>query len=242
MVIRISGTYRRFLPLMVALCRWKALFRGYDLAILRKKRLSLPQNTNHRLTLIFPTMQQKLDFLKESFKNLRATGSLTPSSPILCRRIAEKLDPERAQVVVELGPGDGAITRYILDRLKPDARLVIFEINEAFVQRLRQDFDDPRLHIIHDSAEHMEIHFKTLGIQQVDYFVSGIPFVMLPEALTLSITRLCRTWLRQGGRFVQFHYSPLLVNLYRRVFGNAKLDFVAWNVPPAIIVVCRKMA
>jgi phospholipid N-methyltransferase len=186
-------------------------------------------------------LQQQIGFLKESFKNLRETGSITPSSRFLCRRIAAKIDPSEAKVVVELGPGDGVITRYILDRLRPDARLIIFEINEVFVEKLQRDFEDPRLTVIHDSAEHMGRHFAALGIQKVDYFVSGIPFLMLPDSLAVSITGECRKWLRAAGRFIQFHYSPHVLGLYKRAFGNAQIDFAAWNVPPAFIIECVKV-
>ncbi len=78
------------------------------------------------------------------------------------------------------------------------------------------------------------------GIQEVDYFVSGIPFAMLPESLTEQITRECLSWLRVGGKFIQFHYSPLLLRLYRRIFGNLKVEVVALNIPPAIVIICEK--
>jgi len=187
------------------------------------------------------SFQQRFGFLRESIRNLRLTGSVAPSSRFLCRRIAEKIDPERAQTVVELGPGDGVITRYILDRLRPDARLMIFEINEVFVAKLRLMLDDPRLLLIHDSAENMERHFVENGITEVDYFISGIPFVMLPETLAESITAECRRWLRKGGRFIQFHYSPLLISFYRRVFGNAQVDIIPLNIPPALVITCEKI-
>ena len=142
--------------------------------------------------------------------------------------------------MVELGPGDGVVTRFILNRISADARLVIFEINPVFVEKIRANFDDPRMTIIHDSAENMGVHFEALGITEVDYFISGIPFVMLPESLTESITRTCQKWLREGGKFVQFHYSPLLFRLYRRVFGNLSMEVVALNIPPAIVIDCEK--
>lgn len=185
-------------------------------------------------------LYQRLDFLRESIRNLRSTGSVSPSSRFLCRAIASKIDPANANIVVELGPGDGVVTRYILDRLGPGARLLIFEINEVFVEKIHATFDDPRLTVIHDSAENMGKYFKTMDIEAVDYIVSGIPFVMLPESLARRITIECRHWLKEGGRFIQFHYSPLLINLYRRVFGNVKVDVVALNIPPAIIVYCEK--
>jgi len=158
----------------------------------------------------------------------------------LCRAVANKIDPVKAQIVVELGPGDGAITRFILNRLSLNARLVIFEINPVFVEKIRSTFDDPRMTIVHDSAENMGQHFRALGISEVDYFISGIPFVMLPESLTESITRACQKWLGEGGKFIQFHYSPLLLRLYRRVFGNLSVEVVALNFPPALVVSCEK--
>jgi len=186
------------------------------------------------------SLQQRFGFLREGIRNLRSTGSVAPSSRFLCRRIVEKIDPARANVVVELGPGDGVITRYILDRLAPDARLLIFEINEVFVEKLRATLHDPRLVLIHDSAENMGTHFAQHGIREVDYIVSGIPFVMLPESLAERITGECRAWLRAGGLFIQFHYSPLLVPFYRRVFGNADVDLIALNIPPALLISCEK--
>lgn len=184
------------------------------------------------------TMQQRLEFLRESLRNLRATGSVAPSSRFLCRRIVAKIDPAQARVVVELGPGDGVITHYILERLPADARLIVFEINGAFVEKIRTRFDDKRLTVIHDSAEHMGRHFEAMGVEKVDYFISGIPFVMLPETLSKRIIAVCRRWLKKSGQFVQFHYSPLLVSFYRRSFGNVRVEFIPLNLPPALIVSC----
>ncbi len=184
--------------------------------------------------------KQRIEFLRESLRNLRLTGSVAPSSRFLCRAVASKIDPLNAQTVVELGPGDGVITRFILNRLRPDSRLIIFEVNPVFVAKIRATFDDPRMVIIHDSAENMGQHFQALGIEEVDYFISGIPFVMLPESLAELVTTLCKSWLRKSGKFIQFHYSPLLLGLYRRVFGNLKVEIVALNIPPAIVVSCEK--
>lgn len=168
-------------------------------------------------------------------------GSVAPSSRFLCRAVANKIDPEAAHVVVELGPGNGVITRFILRRLKPDARLVIFEINPVFVKNIESTLHDPRMTIVHDSAENMGKHFQEMGIKEVDYFVSGIPFVMLPESLTESITRECLNWLKVSGKFIQFHYSPLLLKLYKRIFSNLQVEVVALNLPPAIVISCTKV-
>lgn len=184
--------------------------------------------------------KHRIEFLRESIRNLRSMGSVAPSSRFLCRAVANNIDPQKAQVVIELGPGDGVITRYILERLRPDARLIIFEINPVFIEKIRANFKDPRMTIIHDTAENMGQHFQELGIVEVDYFVSGIPFVMLPESLVDQITGACKRWLKEGGKFVQFHYSPLLLKRYRSVFGNLHVEVVALNFPPAIVISCEK--
>ncbi len=171
---------------------------------------------------------------------MRTMGSISPSSRFLCRSIVEKIDPSNAHVVVELGPGDGVVTRYLLRRLGPQARLLVFEINPVFVEKISRELEDGRLLVIHDSAENMGVHLSKYGITAVDYFVSGIPFVMLPETLAHSIIKICRRWLRPGGWFIQFHYSPLLVGFYRRIFGNANVDFVPLNFPPAIVISCER--
>lgn len=194
-----------------------------------------------KLTVNSKTLgKHRIEFLRESLRNLRSTGSVSPSSRFLCRAVANKIDPVKAKIVVELGPGDGVITRFILNRLNQNAQLIIFEINPVFVEKIRGTFDDPRMTIVHDSAENMGQHFRALGISEVDYFISGIPFVMLPESLTESITRTCKSWLREGGKFIQFHYSPLLLRLYRRVFGNLSVEVVALNFPPALVISCEK--
>jgi len=197
---------------------------------------------SQQLTVNYKTLgKQRIEFLREGLRNLRSMGSVAPSSRFLCRAITRKINPEKAKVVVELGPGDGVVTRFILHRLSPEARLIIFEINPVFVEKIRNTFNDPRMTIVHDTAENMGNHFRQMGIEEVDYFISGIPFVMLPESLTERITRECLSWLRVGGQFIQFHYSPLLLRLYRRVFRNLHVEVVALNIPPAIVISCDKL-
>ena len=186
------------------------------------------------------SFQQRIHFFRESLRNMRSTGSIAPSSRFLCRAIVGNIDREQAQIVVELGPGDGVITRFILDRLDPTARLVIFEINPVFVEKINANFNDPRLTVIHDSAEKMGEYFEQLGIEKVDYFVSGIPFVMLPESLAEIITRECLHFLNPKGKFIQFHYSPLMLGFYRKIFGNTDVEVVPLNIPPALVVTCEK--
>ncbi len=193
-----------------------------------------PKNLGHT------RFYRRLHFFRESIRNLRSTGSVAPSSRFLCQAMVSKMDPEQARIVIELGPGDGVITHFILERLKPGARLLIFEINATFVNKIRSTFNDPRLTVIHDSAEHIGKYLEDMDIDRVDYVVSALPFTTLPEALTWRIVRECHRWLRPGGRFIQFHYSPILLSFYRRIFGNISVQVVPLNIPPAIVLTCEK--
>jgi phospholipid N-methyltransferase len=191
-------------------------------------------------TVSTTSIWRRMFFFRESLRNLRSTGSVLPSSRFLCRGIVKHIDTKIALTVVELGPGDGVITRYILEKLQPNARLIIFEINNMFIEKIRDRFDDPRLTIIHDSAENMEVHFQKMGIEKVDYFVSGIPFMMLPAVLAKSITRSCLHFLNPNGKFIQFHYSPIMLSFYSRIFNNVSMSMVALNIPPAWVIACNK--
>ncbi len=179
-------------------------------------------------------------FFRESLRQWRIVGSLAPSSRALARAMALQMNPTQAQVVVELGPGDGIITQYLLERLQPEARLIVVEINPVFVERIRARFQDERLLIIHDSAAYLSRHFQQLGIESADYFVSALPFTTLPPTLARHIVRACYHQLRPGGRFIQFHYVPFMARFYRRIFERVTMQWVAWNFPPAFVLTCEK--
>jgi phosphatidylethanolamine/phosphatidyl-N-methylethanolamine N-methyltransferase len=150
------------------------------------------------------------------------------------------VDFRTARTIIELGPGDGAITEHILQEMRPDAVLLAFEVSEGFVRLLRERFTDPRLYVIPDGAEHLRHHLREHQIKQVDAVISAIPFLNLPAALLQRITHQCLAHLRSGGKFVQFHYSPHPVGRYRTIFGNARINFIPVNFPPAFVIVCEK--
>lgn len=181
-----------------------------------------------------------LEFFKESLRTIRTTGTLTPSSRFLTEAMLKPIDFSKAKVIIELGAGDGVFTRQILARMRPDATLISFEINESFCDLLRNTIKDPRFHLIEDSAELITEYLHRYGFSETDYVVSGLPFVALPESLAQSIVNTCFSRLRKGGFFIQFHYSAHMRRFYRRIFGNLKLRFIPLNVPPAFVMICEK--
>ncbi|MDQ3141844.1 MAG: methyltransferase [Bacteroidota bacterium] len=180
-----------------------------------------------------------LDFLKEGIKNMKTVGTVMRTSPKISQMMVEEAKIKEAKNIVELGAGDGAITKHILKQMKPDARLIVFEVNPSFCKSL-QKIKDSRLIIIQDSAENLESHLFKYDIDHVDSIISAIPFVVLSNPLTSQILNICKKILISGGLFVQIHYSLIIKNLYEQIFGNLRIEFKAFNIPPTFIFVCKK--
>ena len=185
-------------------------------------------------------MHQSIRFFQEGLKNLKTVGTITRSSPFLCRKVTDMVDYDQARVIAELGAGDGVITRHILPRLHPEGKLFAFEILPQLFEQLDQ-INDPRFIAVEDSAEHLASYLEKEGLQQVDYILSAIPFVVLPQELSMKILAACREALRPGGLYVQVHYSLLAKKLYEETFGNVRVHFVPWNIPPAFVLVSERI-
>jgi 16S rRNA (adenine1518-N6/adenine1519-N6)-dimethyltransferase len=72
--------------------------------------------------------------------------------PAVLQRIVEAIDPARGDVVVEIGPGEGALTRPLLGRLD---HLTVIEIDRDLSARLVEEFPADRLTVIcADALDH----------------------------------------------------------------------------------------
>ena len=180
-----------------------------------------------------------IKFFRESLRNIKTVGTVTRSSPALCRGAIKPVDFATARNIVELGAGDGVITKHILGAMHPEARLLAFEVNPMFCDQLRS-IGDPRLVVVEDTAELLPQYLATNGMPVVDAVVSAIPFVGLPKSLAQTIVGLCRDALAAGAPFCQVHYSLVMKKLYTGIFGNVDVDFVPLNVPPAFVLTMRK--
>ena len=148
---------------------------------------------------------KKIDFFKESIKNLKTVGTITRSSKYLCRGMIKPVDFDKAKVIVELGAGDGVITEHILKNMTKDCTLLAFEVNKKFCDQIRQIKDD-RLIVIEDSAEKLGEYLEKYDLGEADYIISAIPFVAFPEELAKSIIKTCIS-----GTFRGHTSSPGLV-------------------------------
>ncbi len=180
-----------------------------------------------------------IEFLREGLRNLQTVGTITRSSKHLCRGLIKHVDFQEAELIVELGAGDGVITKHILAEMRPDAKLLAFEVNSRFCEMMRK-IDDDRLVVIEDSAEHLERYVAEAGFDHIDFIISAIPFVALPKKVGHMIVSEAHKCLKTGGLYIQVHYSLVMKQLYAAIFGNVDVNFVALNVPPAFVLVSEK--
>lgn len=180
-------------------------------------------------------------FLKESLKNIKTVGTFTRSSKFACKAMIKPVDFSKAKVIVELGAGDGVITKHILSKMRPDAKLLTFEVNKAFCDQIRT-IGDPRLHVVEDTAEKLGEYLQKYQLGQADYIISAIPFVSLPDDLAYRIVRECHKYMKPNSRYIQIHYSLLMKKMYQKVFGNVNINWEPLNLPPAFILVSEKRA
>ncbi|EAZ82856.1 class I SAM-dependent methyltransferase [Algoriphagus machipongonensis] len=178
----------------------------------------------------------KSDLLFELYSNLSTTGALTFSSKSLVNKMLSYSDLSQAKVVVELGGGDGSITKGIVDKLAPDAKLLVFEISESFCKAMEKKFSQDNVQIINDSAEN--IH-KYLDGEKVDYIFSSLPFSFIAPDIQDEILKQSKISLGQTGFFIQICYSYLLRKLFKKHFSSVDTSFTLKNLPPAFVMVCK---
>lgn len=172
-------------------------------------------------------------FASNFLKHPVMLGSMIPSSRRLIRTLLAPVDWERARYFVEYGPGVGTITRHILQRMHPDAKLLVLEINQDFVRYLRSAIDDPRLVVRGDSAAQLGEVLDELGWPRIDYAVSGIPFSTMSPSDVTAVLEETRARLSPDGEFLVYQFSKRSGEYLRQRFEHIDREFVLWNVPPA---------
>lgn len=90
------------------------------------------------------------------------------------RAIAELVEPEPGDLVLEVGPGRGALTGPLLERL---GRLTAVEIDRDLVALLRERFDPQALHLIEGDVLGLDLKALVAAAgQQTLFAVGNLPY------------------------------------------------------------------
>ena len=134
-------------------------------------------------------MATKRNFIKQFWKDRQMVGAVSPSTRFLGEKMVENVDFENARLIIELGPGTGVFTDIIIDRMHPEAKLLTFELNDNFYESLNARINDPRVEVLHDSAEFIDKYLK--DNEKVDAVVSSLPLMVFPEKVKDGCCKSC---------------------------------------------------
>lgn len=147
-------------------------------------------------------------FLLEYIKNPRKVGAIMPSSKYLAHEMISSIDFEKADCIVEYGPGTGVFTEKILARSNEATKIILIEVNESFYNILKELYGHKRnVIILNDSAENIKEILKKNSIEKVDYIISGLPFASLPEEVSSNILNRTSEVIGEYGQFITFQYT-----------------------------------
>ncbi|MBI4851857.1 MAG: methyltransferase domain-containing protein [Acidobacteria bacterium] len=211
-----------------------------------KKKLALNLDKLPKLDKLskldnFP--RDQILFVKSLVESPGEIGQVTPSSRFLAEGMVNNLDLATAKIVVEFGPGTGAVTKAIVKKCGPQTAFFALETNTGMITIWQRRF--PNHKIIHDSAENISTHLKANNFEQADYIISSLPFALLPPDLAERILHNAYEALRPDGVFVTYQYLHARVinsamRLLRKTFSDIDTSVVFRNLPPAFVFRCHK--
>ncbi|WP_079319223.1 class I SAM-dependent methyltransferase [Microbispora sp. GKU 823] len=196
------------------------------------------------------TVQQVSDlraFAGVALRRQGVVGAVAPSSRSLARALTAVVPTTGPAVIVELGPGTGAISEAIRERLAPGSRQLAVEIDPGMVAHLRRA--RPWLNVLQGDAARLGALLDEQAVSRVDAVVSTLPWTLFPEDVQEPILGEVGRVLRPTGAFTTVTYLPAVPLARARRFRRrlrAAFDEVlttgpVWrNVPPGLAYVCRR--
>ena len=185
-------------------------------------------------------MNENLQFLQAFLKNPLKVGAIAPSSPELAAAMLKDIRPDEENIVLELGVGTGAITRFLQDVIPDKDAYLGIELDSHLVSSLCLRF--PQLNIIcANAADAYTIH-KNSGLGKVRYLVCCLPFVSLPKEVSEKVLIEIEKFMEEGCELRIFQYAhgyflPPAIKLrdflQRRYGKSRRSPLILKNVPPA---------
>jgi phosphatidylethanolamine/phosphatidyl-N-methylethanolamine N-methyltransferase len=171
-------------------------------------------------------MRQRLSdyrvFWREFRQQYHTTGALLPSGRALARALASFVrhgeaasaawqngaTSQPARRILEVGPGTGAVTREILAALRPTDHLTLVELNDQFVEFLRDRLNsDADFQRVNDRIA--LVHASVLDLPEnepYDLIISGLPLNNFDVAFIEQILAKIERLLTPGGTLSFFEY------------------------------------
>ncbi len=180
-----------------------------------------------------PRSSGPLLFFKRWLANPRQMGSVIPSSPTLCRRIASLVQRKPDEVVLEIGAGTGVVSRALLAAGVPPEKLLVVEIVPEMAEHLRRIL--PGVTVLNGDAFRASELVPARFHGKIGTVVCGIPLVLLTQAQQRDFVAAVES-VAPGKGFLSYTYlltSPLPYKALR--LKAERMVWTMWNFPPASI-------
>ncbi len=168
-----------------------------------------------------------------------AVAAVTPSSRFLVNRTVKAMDLEHAKVIVEYGAARGVMTRRILEKMRPDAKLLAIEFNADLYAELK-NISDPRMTTIHGDVREIDKILAKHGHDGADVIVSGVPFAFFSGRGRHELLTKTSSLLNPGGRFVAYQVTTHLIPMLPDYFSKVDTQFEVRNMPPHFVFTALK--
>jgi phosphatidylethanolamine/phosphatidyl-N-methylethanolamine N-methyltransferase len=143
---------------------------------------------------------------------------------------------DECKLFVEYGPGVGTFCQPVLDRMRPDATLLVIDTNPDFIEFLRKHFRDSRFIAVHGSAADVNDIIRGFGFEHADYVLSGLPFSTLPGDLGPKIAEETGKAIRPGGAFLVYQFRARARDFMEPHFKRIDNGYEFWNILPCYLV------
>jgi len=172
-------------------------------------------------------------FLRRWLANPLQMGSVIPSSPALCRRIAERVRRAPDEYVLELGAGTGVVSRAMLRHGVPPEKLVLVEIVPSMAAHLRETL--PGARVVCGDAFELARAVPAEVRQRIGTVICGIPLVLLPTERQRQFLDSVQS-VAPGRGFLLYSYCVTSPLPWRKLRLQAKREaWTPWNFPPASV-------
>lgn len=150
------------------------------------------------------------------------------------------IHPDDHNIVLELGVGTGAITKFLRDIVPSKASYLGLELDSNLVQTLNENYPDMNI-ICGNATDAYSIH-KDSGLGKVRYLVCCLPFVSLPKEISQAVLVELQKFMDEGCELRIFQYAhgyylPPAIKLrefMKNRYGKSRRSpLVLKNVPPA---------
>ncbi len=172
-------------------------------------------------------------FAKIALVDYCKVAALVPSSQYITRKILSQFEPEH-KIIVEYGAGDGVITKEILKILPADGKIIAIELHPDLLTELEK-INDSRLMIWRGDV--LEL---SASLPKADIIISGIPFSLFSREKEEKIIQQTVNALNEGGLFIAYQNSPILLKTLNKFFSEIKWLFEPRNFLPYFILICKK--